>query len=143
MKTFAKLNGMAFLYGFVMFIQTELGVNVYRLVRVMHGYSFAMNNLIVFMIFLISTGLFCYLTAKQFSTGMLRFILTVLWIPYYAFLVWVFPYFLPEPQPGDDPMAAVGLILILLLLIYPFYIGFINAIGSVIHSLHDRSAKHV
>lgn len=83
-------------------------------------------NLVVF---IFSTEIFYLFTRKYLSTGKLRYLLTVLWIPYFAIFTYIFSSLFPIRNPGDDPAPVLGLIIIGIFLIYPFYIVLINAIS--------------
>lgn len=128
MRYFIKLNFMALLYGFALFVVTELMGNSYRLERITHWFSLTFNKISVLVLFILFTTVLCFLTKKFFSKGKLRYILSILWIPYYVILVLLFSFLFPITNRGDDPVPALGLILLGMWIIYPFYIAIINFI---------------
>lgn len=127
MKTFIKLNGAAFFYGFVLFIQNETLVNVYRIQRLIPWLN--QSTLIILLIFhfFISTIISLFIKVKYFTNLKIRYLLTILWIPYYIVMTSVFAKYFPITNPGERPLGALGLLLILGYLIYPIYIGLINS----------------
>ncbi|WP_193708370.1 hypothetical protein [Alkalibaculum sporogenes] len=126
MKTFVKLNFFAFLYGFFLFIVAFIMINAYRLERIAPWLNDTVNSILIFIIFIVSTILFCFITTKYFNTGGLRYFLTILWIPYYLILRLLSNLLIPITYPGDKPVPVTGLFLLVIYLIYPLYIGFIN-----------------
>ncbi|XWX61199.1 hypothetical protein AusDCA_1310 [Desulfitobacterium sp. AusDCA] len=56
--------------------------------------------------------------------------MSLLWIPYFAIFTYCFNFLFPLTNPGDDPAPVLGLILIAIFCIYPFYIAIINVIAS-------------
>jgi hypothetical protein len=140
MKTFAKLNLFAFLYGFVFFIQTELMVNISRLERITQWYNNTIGDILALVIFIGSTIIFVYITGRYFNKGGLKYLLTILWIPYCAILVYLFTSLLPMTNHQDFPTPAVGLILMGVVICYPFYIAIINVIITLFFTV-DRAIK--
>jgi hypothetical protein len=128
MKKFIKLNLLAFLYGFALFIETELMLNCYRLYRITHWFNFTVDKIAEIVLFIIFTFIFFYITFRHFNTGALKYILTILWIPYYVVLLILFVYLLPITNPQDEPLGALGFVLFGLWIIYPIYIAIISFI---------------
>lgn len=130
MKIITRLNGFAFLYGIILLIQTELMVNLYRLERIIPFYNRLINNLLILLIFILSTAVFFLLTVKYLNHGIIRYLVTILWIPYYILFVLLFTHILPPiTDPMEEPSNALGLVLIFLYLCYPIYIAFITFIS--------------
>ncbi|WP_233500632.1 MULTISPECIES: hypothetical protein [Paenibacillus] len=50
----------------------------------------------------------------------------LLWLPYFLLFVFIFAVLFPMTNGGDDPNPATGLILLGMLVLYPFYIFLIN-----------------
>jgi hypothetical protein len=120
------------LYALVLLIQIEPMGNVYRITRVTNWSIITVDRLILIfnlVIFIFSTVIFYLFTRKYLSTGKSRYLLTVLWIPYFAIFTYIFSSLFPITNPGDDPAPVLGLIIIGIFLIYPFYIALINAIS--------------
>lgn len=128
MKKFVGLNIMAFFYGFALFAETELMVNCYRLERIMHWFNFTAQKISVVILFVAFTIFFCIMTKRHFSAGKLRYILAVLWIPYYAVLTFLFSFLFPAVNRGDNPPPVLGIVLFGIWLVYPFYIATVNFI---------------
>ena len=124
---------MGALYALVLFIQTELMGNIYRITRVTNLPISTVNitiSIIILIVFIISTINFFFISAKYLNIGKLRYFLTLLWIPYYVIFTSVFSFLLPMTYRGDEPAPVTGLILIGILLVSPIYIAFITAISK-------------
>lgn len=133
-KKLIKLNAMAAFYALVLLFQVQLATNVYRISRITNWpisrikILFGTLNLSVFVI---STIIFFYITKRYFSQGKLRFLLTLLWIPYYILFTSIFTLLFPIRVRGDEPVPVIGLLLIVVFFIYPFYIAIINLAASM------------
>jgi len=55
---------------------------------------------------------------------------SVLWVPYALILIWGFVSLYPNTNPQDEPLPAVGLLLLLIAFLYCFYIAPINFLAS-------------
>lgn len=130
MSIFLKLNIFSALYAMVLFIQIQLMGNIYRIARIINWSVNTANirvGILILMISIITSILFYLITCKYLSKVKLRFITTLLWIPFFA----IFTLFLsPAMVRGDEPPPVLGLLLIGVFLVYPFYIAFINVISS-------------
>lgn len=132
MKVFVRLNVFSALYAFVLFIQLLPILNIYAIVRITHcpyGTVYTLMAIFNLIILTTSTIMFFTITRKYLSTGNLRFLLTLLWVPYYAILT-IFFYSLSPIVRGEEPPPVLGLLLIGIFLIYPFFIAFINVASS-------------
>ena len=127
---FVRLNIFSALYALVLFIQVQLIGNIYRIARITNWSINSVNMLVAIVnliVFIISSIVFYLITRKYLSKGKLRFLLTLLWIPYCA----IYTLFLsPTMVRGEEPPPVLGLIFIVVFLIYPCYIAFINVISS-------------
>lgn len=133
MNKFARLNTISALYALVLLIQIEPMINVYRIARVSNWPIGTVNIMILFInfaVFIVSTVIFYLFTRKYLNAGKLRCFSTVLWIPYFAMFNYCFISLFPVTNPGDDPAPVLGLIIIGIFFIYPFYIALINAASS-------------
>lgn len=133
MKLFVKLNIFSALYAFLLLIEIESMGNIYRISRVTNLPVNTTNILVLIFdlfVFIISTIIFFYITRKYLNTGKLRYLLSLLWIPYFAVFTFIFALLLPITDPGDDPAPVLGLLFIGIFIIYPCYIAFINLISS-------------
>lgn len=114
----------------VFLIQTQLIANVYRIERLTGWANELPIALLNLAIFGVTTVLFCFFTHKYFSTGKSKYISTILWIPYFFALLWLFTSIFPVTNAGDKPANVLGFLLIGLFLIYPLYIFLVTLICS-------------
>ncbi|MGG6313779.1 hypothetical protein [Paenibacillus macerans] len=98
--TFFKLNGLSAMYAIILFIQTEALVNEYRIARIT-GFS---STIIILSVVIICIGLsvLCYYIALNwFSKKNIRYLSSLLWIPYYYIFIKLnaslFPIINPRP----------------------------------------------
>ncbi|ACL20869.1 hypothetical protein Dhaf_2846 [Desulfitobacterium hafniense DCB-2] len=125
-----KINFFAFLYALLLFIETELLLNSYRLHRMLSWFNVKTNVLLGCVIFIVLTIIFYSITTKYLDTGKFRYFLTVLWIPYYIILVLLFAHLVPITYPGDEPLGGVAFIILGMFFIFPLYVAAITAIGT-------------
>lgn len=126
---FVRLNIFSALYALVLFIQIQLMGNIYSIARITNWSSNTVNivGIFILIIFIVTSILFYINTRKYLSKVKSRFLITLLWIPYFA----VYTLFLsPGMVRGEEPPPVLGLIFIVLFLVYPFYIALINVISS-------------
>jgi len=131
-KAFVKFNVISALYGLVLFIQVQPILNLYRIVRITNlSYSAVYIIVAIFNLIVLTTStiIFFLITRKYLSKAKLRFLLTLFWLPYYAIFT-LFFYSLAPIVRGEEPPPVLGLLLICIFLIYPFYIAYINTIFS-------------
>ena len=132
-KTFGKLNIISALYALILVIQIQPIANINRIFRITNWsvsavyIVIAMFNIIIF---IISTIAFLLITRKYLSQVKLRFLLMLLWIPYYVVITLIYNFFTPIIVKGEGPGPVVGLLFIVIFLSYPFYIAFINSIST-------------
>ncbi|WP_407271673.1 hypothetical protein [Radiobacillus sp. PE A8.2] len=141
MKFFTKLNAVAALYAFVLCMATELMLNVYRISRKMDWEVTLVTNSLWFVYligFILCTILLILLTIKWLKARIALLWCVVLWFPYYVLFIFIFTYILPVTNPGDDPGPGAGIILLGMLVAYPFYILCITLIGI---SIGNREQK--
>lgn len=133
MKNFIKMNMFSALYALALLIEIEPMGNVYRISRVTNWSVNRTNSIILLFdlfLFIISSTLFFLFSKRYLNTGKLRYLVSLLWIPYFAVFTYYFNFLFPLTNPGDDPAPVLGLILIATFCIYPFYIAIINVIAS-------------
>ena len=129
-EIFTRLNIIGALYALVLFIQLQPMLNIYRIVRITNWSINTVNMLVAIfnlILFIISSIVFYFITRRYLSQGKLRFLLTLLWIPYYAIFTLILS---PASVRGEEPPPVLGLLFIGVFLVYPFYIAFINVISS-------------
>ena len=132
-KTFGKLNIISALYALILVIQIQPIANINRIFRITNWSVSAVYILIAMfnlIIFIISTIVFLFITKKYLSQVKLRFLLMLLWIPYYVVITLIYNFFTPIIVKGEGPGPVVGLLFIGIFLSYPFYIAFINSIST-------------
>ncbi|MFL0247155.1 hypothetical protein [Candidatus Clostridium stratigraminis] len=129
-EIFVKLNILSALYALTLFIQIQLMGNIYRIARITDWLISTVNvavGILNLTLLIFTSFLFYLITKKYLSKVKLRFLITILWIPYYA----IFTSSLsPAMVRGEEPPPVLGLLFIGIFLIYPFYIAFINLISS-------------
>lgn len=133
MKNFVKLNMFSALYALALLIEIEPMGNVYRISRVTNWSLNRTNSIILLsdlFLFIISSILFFLFSRRYLNIGKLKCWVSLLWIPYFAIFIYCFNFLFPLTNPGDDPAPVLGLILIAIFCIYPFYIAIINVIAS-------------
>ncbi|WP_223067632.1 hypothetical protein [Paenibacillus caui] len=132
--TFMKLNSLSALYAFVFFVQTELMLNVYRIARITgwnNNLASTAVNLAIFLVFALSSILCYFSTKKLLGIKKIKYISSVLWIPYYFIFIKLFSSLFPITNPQEMPLPGVGLVVIAALIIYPFYISLINFLVTI------------
>jgi hypothetical protein len=132
--TFLKLNGLSALYALVLFVQAELMVNVYRIERIT-GLSnenvYKYINLTIILVY-VSFSILCYfITKSQLGTRKIKYVISVLWIPYFYIFICTFASLYPITNPGEEPLGGIGLLLIGIAIIFPFYIALINFVATI------------
>ncbi len=143
-KHILKLNIFAFLYGLVLVIQSMLTINVYRLKRITHWLDFRFNTLFILVIFMVSSIAFVILTLRFLNRGKSRYLLVLLWAPYYFALYKLSWMLIPITHPGDKANPLTGLMLMGIYLLYPGYIAIINFLSTVIFEIKkDRELRKV
>ncbi len=127
MKMLWKVNGVSVLYTFSLFIQVELLINVYRLERVIGITN--MNRYVPIAILVIMTLTFVLayvLTRFQLKPGKLKYLTTILWIPYFLIFIKWFAYAYPITNPQEMPLPGIGAVIVAACCLYPLYIAFLT-----------------
>lgn len=129
LTSFIKLNLLSAVSGFLFFIAVQSGLNIYRVER-LTGLSVNMLQNIYFPFyiigFLFSTIILIYLIKKWKISSMSRFLLAILWFPYFYLFNRIFTTLFPFTSQGDVPSAGTGFVVILGILLYPFYLMMIS-----------------
>lgn len=129
MKTAFKINCLSALYALAFFIQTELHFNIYRIERLI-GIGISNVNQLVgivnLLIIIVSTVVLFLLTKHLMGAKKVKYITSLLWIPYFIILIQLFARLFPITDPQEVPLPGIGLALIGSSILMPFYIALIN-----------------
>lgn len=129
LASLVKLNIFSAISGFLFFIAIESGLNIYRVER-LTGLSFSTLKNIYFLFYFIGFALstiILHRLLQKWKTSLLSgLLLAVLWFPYFYLFIRIFKVLLPFTYHGDVPSAGTGFIVILGILLYPFYLIVIN-----------------
>lgn len=129
---FGKLNIVSLLCSFILFVQLKIMGNVYRISR-LSGLSLSvviiLSLIIEIALFLLSIVVYI-ISQKQFNWIKLRYILSILWIPYFIIYVLIYKQLFPITFPADNPPPVVGLLYIFILFVYPLFVAAINKIAE-------------
>ncbi|MCH1641387.1 hypothetical protein MJ257_14840 [Paenibacillus timonensis] len=132
MNSMWKINGVSVLYAFSLFIQVELLINVYRLERVIGITN--MNRYVpipILIIFILTSILAYFLTKFQLNHKKIKYMTTVLWIPYFLIFIKLFAYYYPITNPQEMPLPGIGLVIIVASCLYPLYIALLTFCASL------------
>ena len=132
MKYFIKLNVFSILYAFMIFVLIQLMGNIYRISR-LTGWNIdtviSLSFVVIIIVFILGTYLHFFLSKKEWMKGRKsRFWTVILWVPYFILFVYTISSLFPITYEGDTPNPSSGLIAILALIVFPFYILVINSI---------------
>jgi len=122
------------IYALSLFLQIELVVNTYRMVRVTSIKTTdisIMSDVTAVLLLVITTCAGFYLTKRLFGERKVKYLAAVLWIPYFDLLIKAFAHFFPITDPGEAPLGAVGLIALFYMIGYPIYILVISLVSSI------------
>jgi hypothetical protein len=129
MKYLLRLNTISILYALMVFIPVQLMVNVYRISRLTSWEIGTVNILtgVILLIEVVVGSIMLYFLTKKWLNGRKANLWTIiLWIPYFVLFIYIFASLFPITNGGDDPNPASGLLIIVGLLVYPFYILILN-----------------
>ncbi len=132
MKHFCKLNVISTVFAVVFVLIAEYLMNDYGLrerfgfeneqeIRIIEGAVWATCGIV--------TCLGAILTHVWMKQRPSVFWSMLLWFPYAILLIRVGAFLLPERHPADSGSYAVGMILLLLAFVYPFFVGLTVLIG--------------
>ncbi len=131
MVTFLKLNGISVMYALAFFAHTEMWVNYYRIQRITGFHHIGTLINISILLIYIAFSILCYILTKNlFGNRRIKNVLSVLWIPYFLIFTLTFASQYPITNPQDKPLPAIGLIIIGIAIVFPFYITLINFFAS-------------
>lgn len=133
MNFFIKLNMVSAGFALLPFIGAELLANIYRISRITGidlGKVTSTIDTSIIVSSVVATILFMWLINRALNARLASFWSILLWIPYFVLFVFLFAVLFPITNPADDPNPASGLIIIGGLIIYPFYVAGVNAVGT-------------
>ncbi|WP_274649535.1 hypothetical protein [Paenibacillus humicola] len=140
MRAWLAVNNLSILYALTLFLQTEIPLNTYRLGRIT-GWSQINKDLdlAVIFIYILSSILGYLLTKRKLGSRKLKYVLSITWLPYYILFIKLFVFLFPITNPAEKPLPGIGLYVLGLDMIAPFYIGFINVLSGVKWTLIDAA----
>lgn len=127
-----RVNGLSVCYAVFFFLQTELMVNIYRIERIT-GWSTVNGwaGMVSLLLFLGLTLLGFYTSKRLKGAGKIIYFASILWLPYYLLFIRLFAHLAPITDPQEVPLPGVGLVIIGLALVMPFYIALIHFLVSI------------
>lgn len=129
MKYLLKLNVVSILYALMIFFPLELMLNVYRISRLTNWEIGTVNILtgVTLIVEIIGGTILLFLLSKKWLNGRKgNFWSLIIWLPYFILFIYVFASLFPITYGGDTPNPVTGLIAIVGLIVYPFYILILN-----------------
>ena len=134
MTYFLRLNIVSFLYALMFFVPLWLMLNVYRLARLTNievGTINMLTWLIFFMGMIIGTIVVFRLSKNWLKGRKGNSWTTLLWLPYFVLLLFLFANLPPFTNEGDMPNPVTGLLAFGGIIVYPIYIFVINICSTV------------
>jgi hypothetical protein len=128
MKSILLINRIAASFGLTLFLIIQSFANVGRL-RLLTGEAtwpllFISGLLLLFL----ATGRINRLI-RRLRPSLWNSLLYVLWFPYVALFTYSWTRVIPAPDEAAWPSPAVGLFIIGITLMFPFYIGFVHLLA--------------
>lgn len=124
-----SLHNALFLYLF--FLPAGNYYRIERLTGWTSDFIYGIGNTFCFILFILSSITLYLLVKKFFTTGCLKYVLTISWIPFYAILIVLNRWLIPITERGDRPAPVMGLLLIAGWILYPLYIFVITVITDI------------
>lgn len=132
LKNFGKINLISALYALIFVVITEGMTNVGR-VQATTGYSYATSERMVsWGTLLIAMVLACgciFLVHTWMKARPSVFWSVLLWFPYAIAIVAVIGWLFPNSTPADSDNYGAGLLILGLIVVYPFLVGLSVLIG--------------
>ncbi len=124
MRLFVKWNGWSLFFALMLFLPVEMTLNIERIIRIT-GTSYQFFYLMDFL--LITVCMILFFTPIRLMQGIivrsrLTWSFSFSWIPYFVFMSYALSQWFPVMYPTDFPSPVLGLLLIVVLAIYPFCI---------------------
>lgn len=132
MKYLCKLNVVSIIYALMVFVPLELIFNIYRITR-LTNWGIGMVNFMICVTLVIEviggTILIFFLTKEWLDGRKAKFWTVILWVPYFILFIYVFASLFPMTDGGDSPNPVTGLLALVVLIAYPFYILILNFVS--------------
>lgn len=139
MKKFTLLNLIGILFALSIFVHTEIRVNYYRISEMFKFPQITLiSNLLISALYMSVFILVGIIIKREFLNSKLKYLSSLLWIPYYLILINIFSLMFPLNNPALKPLPAIGLIILFLNLVYPAVI-FIFALMFDLIKLFKKS----
>jgi len=119
-----KWNGWSLFFAIILFIPTEMTVNIERIIRIT-GLSYRMFYILDILLVILCIILFfksICLMQEAMVRSRLTWALCLSWALYFVLMVYAMSRWFPVTRPADFPSPVLGLLLIGVLIIYPFCI---------------------
>lgn len=132
MEYFCKLNVVSIIYALMLFVPLELIFNIYRITR-LTNWEIGMVIIVICVTLIIEiiggTILIYFLNKKWLDGRKAKFWTVILWIPYLILFIYVFALLFPMTYGGDSPNPVTGILALVGLIAYPFYILILNFVS--------------
>ncbi len=132
MKYFCKLNVVSIIYALMVFVPLELIFNVYRITRITNWNisTVIIVTCVTLIIVIIGVTIILHFLTKKWLDGRkAKFWTVILWVPYFVLFIYVFASLFPMTYGGDSPNPVTGLLALVVLIAYPFYILILNFVS--------------
>lgn len=128
----------------MLFLSIELQLNFYRIWRLTGWEADLITDLTAVLHivgFFLSTILIYVIKRNWLQGRKVGYWSAILWLPYLIFFQFLFAYLFPITYPGDKPAPVQGLLIIVQLITFPFYLTFIYFFTSVIESVPKEDSQ--
>lgn len=132
MRHFCKLNLISALYACIFVMISEYLMNAYRISEATESGGGPGEQTFKILLW----GAFCILSVAciilvhaWMKNRPSVFWAALLWFPYALLLIWLIGHLGPERHPADSGNYAAGLIILLMAVGYPFFVGLATLIG--------------
>lgn len=139
-RYFFMLNAVSAFYACMLFLSIELQLNFYRIWRLTGWEADSVTQLTAVLHivgFFLLTILVYIFNRKWLQGRKAKYWSAILWLPYLFFFLFLFANLFPITNRGDQPAPVQGLIIIVQLITYPFYLSIIYFFTSVIETVPE------
>lgn len=133
MGDFFKLNVISLLYALFLFVPVEFILNIYNISDLTSEQLTIVNTMaaITFLVVILGAGVtLLFPTKKWFGQRKVRYWTALLWLPYFALLVYILTNAFPTIAGEIPDNSIIGWILLATMIGYPFYILLINLFST-------------